>query len=175
MNPNNPRYHDYGGRGITMFENWQNDFEAFKEYIGPRPSKKHSIDRIDNFIGYVPGNLRWVTCEVQNSNTRTNRYFNFRGEKIHLAALCRKYSINKETFLSRLETGWTLQDALLVPKLGVGKTRNGRRGVSNGRSKITKEKAIEIRSIAGMTQKEIGKKYGISQTSVWRIVSMKSW
>lgn len=63
-------YQWYGGMGITNF--WKDDVIAFAKYIftelGPRPSKKHSLDRIDNNKNYEPGNLRWATYKEQAAN-----------------------------------------------------------------------------------------------------------
>ena len=57
-----PGFRHYGGRGITVCERWRNDFWAFVEDMGPRPSPKHSVDRWPDPAGnYEPGNVRWVT------------------------------------------------------------------------------------------------------------------
>jgi hypothetical protein len=73
-NPNGTRYSCYGGRGIKMHPKWLEDAESFIKYIrmalGPKPTPQHSIDRIDNDEGYVPGNLRWATASQQNQNKR---------------------------------------------------------------------------------------------------------
>jgi hypothetical protein len=70
------RYKDWGGRGITMYSEWINDYPKFKEWIlsniGERPSKKYSIDRINNDGNYEPNNLRWADAKTQNKNRRTN-------------------------------------------------------------------------------------------------------
>ncbi len=68
------QYRDYGGRGILICEEWENDFQAFFDHVGPAPSEKHSIDRVSNEKGYVPGNMRWATRPVQNRNKRNNQY-----------------------------------------------------------------------------------------------------
>jgi hypothetical protein len=70
-------YKDYGGRGIRMWPGWLNNFPAFYKHIGPRPSPKHSLDRIDNDGHYEPGNIRWATAKEQAANKR-KRHFKIR-------------------------------------------------------------------------------------------------
>lgn len=67
------KYKFYGGRGITVCDEWRNNSKAFIAYMGPRPSKDHSIDRIDNNKGYEPGNVRWATREEQMRNRRNGK------------------------------------------------------------------------------------------------------
>ena len=66
-NPNNPRWKDYGGRGIKFLFN---NFEQFLAELGRRPSTKHSLDRKNNDGNYEPGNVRWSTAKEQASNRR---------------------------------------------------------------------------------------------------------
>jgi hypothetical protein len=73
-NPNYIGYHNYGGRGIKLHPKWLEDAESFIKYLrmelGPKPTSKHSIDRIDNNGNYEPGNLRWATAAQQLKNRR---------------------------------------------------------------------------------------------------------
>lgn len=71
LNLNHRAYPNYGGRGITVHPDWVNDFEAFLAYVGPRPSSKHSLDRVDVDGNYEPGNVRWATWRTQAKNRRS--------------------------------------------------------------------------------------------------------
>jgi hypothetical protein len=70
MNPKNKDYANYGGRGITVCENWMQSFDSFIKDVGYRPSPLHSLDRIDNDGNYEPNNVRWATAMQQANNRR---------------------------------------------------------------------------------------------------------
>lgn len=77
LNPAQPRYRDYGGRGITVCERWRglpDGLRNFIEDVGERPSPKHSLDRINNDGNYEPANCRWATASEQAYNRRPKRY-----------------------------------------------------------------------------------------------------
>lgn len=69
-NKNIKAYKDYGGRGIIVYDEWKNDFIKFYQYIGKKPSKEYSLDRIDVNGNYEPGNVRWATPKQQVKNRR---------------------------------------------------------------------------------------------------------
>ena len=70
--PNHKSWKDYGGRGIKFSPAWD-DFMQFFADMGPRPSSKHSLDRIDVNGNYEPGNCRWATVGQQMSNRRIDQ------------------------------------------------------------------------------------------------------
>lgn len=70
QNTSNARYQ---AKGITVCDEWRNDFWTFVKDMGVRPSKRHTIDRIDNLKGYEIGNCRWATMKEQGRNRTDNR------------------------------------------------------------------------------------------------------
>ena len=68
-NPNAPNYKHYGGKGITVCEEWMTSFEAFYSHIGERPVG-YTLDRIDPSGNYEPGNVRWADSKEQSRNRR---------------------------------------------------------------------------------------------------------
>lgn len=69
-NPNCDRWEHYGGRGIMVCERWATSFAAFLEDMGPRPTRGHSIDRVNVNGNYEPSNCRWATSKEQRANRR---------------------------------------------------------------------------------------------------------
>ena len=88
LNPKHKYYNDYGGRGITICEEWKNDFVPFYNWArsnGYEENKGLSIDRIDNNGGYYPENCRWTTKVIQgrNQRIRKNNKSGYKGVNYH--------------------------------------------------------------------------------------------
>lgn len=114
-NPSEPGYENYGARGITMCDEWRDDFEAFYRDMGCRPEGL-SIDRIDNDKGYSKENCRWATREVQNTNKRSNRRITALGETRLLKEWAECTGINRTTLAYRLnELRWSPDRAMSTP------------------------------------------------------------
>jgi hypothetical protein len=120
-NPSDEAFKNYGGRGITICDEWNNDFMAFYNYVGPRPSKKHSIDRINNNSGYRPGNVRWATRYEQNNNGRNNHEITIHGWTMNLGQWAHFVGKSRQTIFSRLQKGWYPAKAIFYPILPRGR------------------------------------------------------
>lgn len=114
LNPDDPAYQDYGKRGITVHPAWIDDFGAFVEHVGMRPSSRHSIDRIDNERGYEPGNVRWATRTEQARNRRSNKMVEYGGQSMPVAEAIEVSGTKTPwpTIYHRLQRGWPIERAL---------------------------------------------------------------
>jgi hypothetical protein len=120
-NSKNKQYKDYGGRGITVFDEWHTDFDAFIKHIGPKPSPDLTLERIDNDKGYEPNNVTWATRSEQQYNRRSHSSaarITINGQSYTLNEWSKISGINATTLRSRLNKGVS-QSELLNP---VGKT-----------------------------------------------------
>lgn len=120
-NPNNKEYRNYGARGITVCQEWRSSFTEFFSDMGERPSKDHSIDRINVNGHYSKENCRWATRIEQQNNKRDNIFYLYRGRQVTLSEIARLTRINRSTLQSRLRShkGLTIEAAINF----IGKTR----------------------------------------------------
>lgn len=106
----------YYEKGVVVCRAWDESFSAFIADVGERPTKRHTLDRIDPKGNYEPGNCRWVTQREQMRNTCKTRMLTFRGESLCLADMASKYGMSKQTLARRLDhLGMSLEQALLTP------------------------------------------------------------
>lgn len=113
-NPATSEYGNYGGRGIRVCDSWH-DFAMFFSDMGLRPSAKHTIERVDNALGYSKENCRWATRTEQNRNSRRNHLLTFNGTTRCIAEWAHITGIRPHTLLLRLRRGWSTDRALTTP------------------------------------------------------------
>lgn len=120
-NENNPHYKNYGGRGITMCEEWENNFQSFYDWAYANGYDKTvkkgmcTIDRIDVNKGYSPENCRWVDMKTQDNNKRNTIYLTYKGEKKSLTEWTELTGITKHAILKRLKLNWDIEKILTTP------------------------------------------------------------
>lgn len=115
-NPNDEMYKNYGGRGISVCNQWH-DFDEFIKWsdsVGGRPDGC-SIDRIDVNGNYCPENCRWATNEIQQNNKTTSQYLTYKGETKTLAEWCRKLGLSRYSVQYRFMQVWSAEDILEIP------------------------------------------------------------
>jgi hypothetical protein len=103
LNPKNDVWDSYGGRGITIFKDWADDFAIFLAHVGVKPTPKHSLDRINNDGNYEPGNVRWATQKEQNSNKKNNRLLTLDGVSKTISQWARELNVSKTCLRYRLD------------------------------------------------------------------------
>lgn len=105
-NKNNKAYKNYGGRGIKICDRWleEDGVQNFLKDMGNKPTKNHSIDRIDNNGDYSPENCRWVERGIQNRNKRSNVFIEYEGKRLCIADWCKETGLDKETIRRRLKS-----------------------------------------------------------------------
>lgn len=117
-NPNAIHYDMYGGRGITICDEWRNDFYSFYSWSIENGYKDGlTIDRIDNNKGYYPENCRWTDLETQANNTRRNHYITYNNETKTLTQWARLLNVNVETLRYRVNHG-NMKDFLELTQRG---------------------------------------------------------
>lgn len=116
FNSNAKNYGFYGGRGITVCEEWANSFEVFHKWALENGYENDlTIDRIDNNGNYCPENCRWVTRQVQQRNLRSNVSITYGNRTMCVAEWAECFNIPYNVLWERLNNKWSVERALTTP------------------------------------------------------------
>lgn len=110
-NPNSSEYHNYGGRGIAVCEQWR-AFEGFAADMSPTFDEALTLERRDVNGGYSPENCYWATTKQQTRNKRNNNVVTWRGRSMVVTDWAELLKLNPNTVIYRLRRGWTVERAL---------------------------------------------------------------
>ena len=113
----NIAYHRYGGRGITICDEWKNDVKAFYDWATENGYKDSlTIDRIDNDGNYCPENCRWATVKEQASNRRSNILVTHNGKTQTMKKWANEVGTPYKVVWARMQKlGWSAERALTEP------------------------------------------------------------
>ena len=116
-------YKDYGGRGITVCDEWRKDFMSFYNWaLNNGYEETLTIDRIDVNGNYEPNNCRWIPMGEQSKNTRKNVYFTYNGKTQVLSDWAREFGIPSTTFRRRIKQSRPIEEILYKGDLKCRKT-----------------------------------------------------
>lgn len=120
----------YGGRGITVCDEWANDFFIFRDWAYENGYNKHAkhfectIDRINYDGNYEPQNCRWISMSEQNCNKRNNRFITIDGKTQCASKWLEELNVKRNLFYNRLRRGWSEVEALTSPLKREGNYKN---------------------------------------------------
>ena len=116
----------YALKGISVCEEWKNDFFAFEKWaIASGYSSSLTIDRIDSDKDYEPSNCRWITIQEQQRNKKNLLYFTYKGETKCLNEWARIFNIKRQTLHDRIfKLNYSFEDAIKEGDFRYGKRGN---------------------------------------------------
>ncbi len=111
-NPKHFKFPEYGGRGISVCQEWRDSFTAFYTDMGVRPSSHHTLERVDNDGPYNAENCCWALMKTQARNKRSNRLLTLNGTTLTVTDWARKRGIDPRLVFARLRAGWSDEQAI---------------------------------------------------------------
>lgn len=126
-NPKDRQWKNYGGRGITICDKWRYSFEAFLEDMGEAPYESFKIERVNNSLGYEPGNCEWKPMKPNVRNRRITLKVIFNGEERVLGELCETEGVPYMSVYQRIYVyGSSPEEAVRAAKTGQRSDYKGR-------------------------------------------------
>ena len=117
-NKDDSNFYNYGGRGIKVCDDWNNNFEHFYDWaLKHGYSDALTIDRINNNGNYEPNNCRWISRAEQNNNKRNNHLLTYNGKTQNIKKWSEELGLKWSTIYSRLHQGWSIERTLSTPTL----------------------------------------------------------
>ena len=123
--PNHKHYKNYGGRGISVCQEWEESYEKFRDWAiengyDPKANRgETTIDRMDNNGNYCPENCRIADWKTQTRNTRRNHYLTYNGKTQTFGEWENETGIYRMTIRNRIKSGWSVEEALTIkPEIG---------------------------------------------------------
>lgn len=113
LNSNDPCFLNYGGKGVTVSKEWIESFQSFLEDVGPCPSDKTEIDRINGHLGYQKGNCRWATTQENSLNRKSTQWITIDGDTKCLKHWLKQLGVPSTTYYNRRKKGMSPIDALI--------------------------------------------------------------
>lgn len=114
INPQDKAFQYYGGRGITVAEEWLS-FEKFLQDMEATYQEGLTLERRNNALGYCASNCYWATRRAQLNNTRMNRWIEANGERHTVSEWARILGVRVSIIFSRLDYGWKPEHAVTFP------------------------------------------------------------
>lgn len=114
-NPEVGCFNRYGATGIHMSPEWEASFEAFYRDMGPRPSPEHSVERVNNLLGYSGENCVWATKVEQARNKRSNVNYTVSGVTKTLKEWASDVGLDYHAAYWRHQQGWPIDRILSTP------------------------------------------------------------
>jgi hypothetical protein len=161
---------------------WDENFDQFFTDMGPRPSPKHSLDRINNEGDYEPGNVRWATAKEQARNTSATRFLTVAGVTKPLTQWAEEIGLTIQSLEYRLNNEWSPEDAVSRPPQKSVPHRDSlttkrKRGSGHHLSKLTDEDVLQIRASfkEGAAQNALALRFNVSPGTIAYIVHNRTW
>ena len=170
LNEKNKDYKDYGGRGITMSEEWKESYLNFYNDMGEKP-KGFSIERINVDGNYCKENCKWISKRDQNKNKRNNQ-IHYNGEIKCLSDWCKILNLSYGSMRHRIyDLKMSMEEAIIIPKNKTIKVVLGER--VNG-SKLKEKDVIDILT-SKLSRTELAIKYNVGRQNIDSIINRKTW